>query len=270
MTSRWEGVPLDIIRQQFQYLYHPKEIQAFCGDPYVFEKLCKDENGEIWEYLYRRDLSDEIKIPKNATIMGTYLQELQSLNEIPDLHNGLIYAAKHGYEKVFENIDISHISEDDIVEYLHQSELKGKVTVFKYLIENRPDIKYDLSGLLTYVSLLNRFLIVQYILETYPNLKVEPSLISTVKSKRSHQKIAALLEEYVSSSGQFDPNAKKLSTPKQSKLTSPKIKTKSISKPSKSVSLNNTTTKCSGITKTGKQCCRNAETESQYCFQHKQ
>ena len=33
MTSRWEGVPLDIIRQQFDYLKDPDDIQAFCEDP---------------------------------------------------------------------------------------------------------------------------------------------------------------------------------------------------------------------------------------------
>ena len=159
MTSRWEGVPLDIIRQQFEYLRNPEEIQALCKDPYIFDKLCQDENGGIWEYLYRRDLSDEIKVQKNSTLKRTYLNaklELNNIGKVPrtselekswgasikykDLDtkdaDTFYFAIDNRYEKILPSINFFNIPEQGVRRALETATFKCQFETVKYMLEN--------------------------------------------------------------------------------------------------------------------------------------
>lgn len=43
----WETIPLDIIKLIFLFLDKTKDIENLCSDSYIFDKLCKNSNGEL-------------------------------------------------------------------------------------------------------------------------------------------------------------------------------------------------------------------------------
>ena len=130
MTSRWKEVPLDIIRQEFQYLYNLDDIMAFCADSgpkgpllrtpkvvlisHIFEKLCKNTNGEIWKYLYQRDLTDDICLNMKETLKDQYLEVRKNFDSLSTNIEKLAYISKHGYEKLLSYINFTKISQLDL------------------------------------------------------------------------------------------------------------------------------------------------------------
>ena len=71
--SYWEDLPKDIVWIIINKLHTLEDILAFCGDPYLNERFCQDENGLLWEYLYHRDLSEEIELNEGETTKQKYL-----------------------------------------------------------------------------------------------------------------------------------------------------------------------------------------------------
>ena len=294
MTSRWEGVPLDIIREEFRYLDNAKDIKAFCKDHFIYEKLCKDENGEIWEYLYQRDFSDEIKLRKGDTIMKKYLRQKSIFEKrVKELSEKDLYrdAVNQGYENYLKK-NVDNIPKDMgfLAELIDLSIRNCKTIVFPFLLNLTENYITDLtfshyvSIVLQLATLNNCFPIVEYILKTYPNLDVWN--IPAIAKSLGYHNIADILEKYVSSSGLGEiqqitansdssitdvvPQSEVSKITKSPKRITPKIsKSAKISKSPKTVTSQDTSTKCTGTTKTGKQCCRKAEDGSQYCFQHK-
>ena len=211
MTSRWEGVPLDIIRQQFEYLNNSDEIEALCGDPYIFDKLCQDENGGIWEYLYRRDFSDHIKVRKGNTLKKLYLKTKDKLNNIDTIPyiskqeegSGVTskskkinnvdmdkfhFAIENGYEKILPTIDFSKIPENNIRIWLNTAAGKCRFEIVKFLLENVIDFNSPrINKIIALESILARATdgncleIIDYIINNYDNFDLnQPFLIAVI------------------------------------------------------------------------------------------
>ena len=75
-------LPLDLLIKQIDYIDTIKDFQKFCFDSTIFKKLCQDENGVIWKFLYHRDFSLEIKLDKDYSIMTQYLLDKQFFRQI--------------------------------------------------------------------------------------------------------------------------------------------------------------------------------------------
>ena len=146
MTSRWEGVPLDIVKQQFQYLDNPQQIEAFCGDPHIYSKLCEDPNSEMWQYLLNRDFSGKITledseskrfdfVPKSETFKDRYLSERNKFDHLKTDGKKLQYISEHGYTHLLKYIDISKISQNLLDKALYIAAQNNNLDIVRYLVE---------------------------------------------------------------------------------------------------------------------------------------
>ena len=186
MTSRWENIPLDVIREEFRYLDEVKDIKKFCEDPYIYEKLCKDENGEMWQYLFNRDFSDEIKVRKGSSIMKKYLAEKQKISYLersdpePE-YIKLWYAIDKGYENLLHHIDYTKISPIKIKDELISAIQRGQYLIATFLLNLKLDSAFDFEQMLHQAIHFDQLQIVSYIVENFPGLNLGEALrIATI------------------------------------------------------------------------------------------
>ena len=300
MTSRWEGIPLDILYQQVDYLNTPKQIQDFCGDPYVYEKLCKDPDGEIWKYLYQRDLSDEIVLKRGDSIMSKYLREKEKLNKLRGNSRRFEFGADNEYIKILENIDLTTIPKSFLGKLLFRSILNNRFYTVKYLLDNYniiddPAFPINFDELLEIAAGNGYLRIVQYLIENFPDSMDIGQGLTSAAGESKLSIVRYLLEQ--GADVHYD-NEKPLRSAANSKnlkeiktlirngadinkamnvarnlrewdiydyLRSilPEIEKRKL--PTKTIG----SPRCTQITKAGTQCCRAASDESPYCFQHK-
>ena len=316
MTSRWEGVPLDILYQQVDYLETPKQIKDFCGDPYIHEKLCKDPNGEIWQYLYKRDLSNKIQVyPKfhpYETIQQVYLRDKEKYGKMKDDINKFKAANSDGYEKILENmkLDISKIAPSAIEQFLWSDILRSKETTYAYILEKvltlLPDLynNENLNSDFKFANNQNNLGIMMYLLENYNNdiFDINQALVSasgrnatdTVKyllekgadvhynNDEPLRKALELAIRYANEGGLNVPiidvlleNGADFNIILDEIEKNPRLKrflekyTSTFKKlASEYTYKSEDLTRCTGMTKLGRQCCRKISDGSQYCFQH--
>ena len=303
MGSRWEGIPLDIILQEFQYLYEPKDIIAFGGDPYVYEKICKDPNGKLWQSLFRRDFSEIINT-RGMTIKNRFFKNIDKFKNLTK-YRKLNEAAFYGYEKIFDKIDLStipsamfpiiiscairgnnfHFYKYLLTHGVNMSESDAftavdynNLLVFEYVMENIPTIS---DGAIEYIyeksMYQGRLPVIKYLLTNYPLLKDNTYCMSLAIKNQYLFIIQYLLEKGIdinkiknevqvleSRGNNLYQVHKFLNTYSSLPVTASSEKLK-IPKIPKSKNIEN---RCVGYTKIGKQCNRAASDSSIYCYQH--
>ena len=270
--SRWREVPMDIIREQFYYLNTADQFKKICEDPVIFKKICQDGNHEIWQELFRRDLSDEIILDEGETVMNHYLKAINFLENKKDGQK-LDFAVDKGYEKLVQNIierfpslyrDELYSALSSAIENIRFRNSKyprlpslyynfdyilstapkyGDLSFVRYLVENGAHIQYGQSLLSAAINAIESgdYSIIDYLISQGANVK---SSIGAGINQGRPQNVIDLLTQYL-----------------------PKPKTRPIKAKSKTP-LETDTTQCQRITKSGQICCRNAQDNSQYCWQH--
>lgn len=130
--SYWKFVPIDILSIIVDYLDKVEDIYKFCSDPSVFEKIGKDENNNIWKNKFQRDLSQEIKLDNNQTIMSQYLRDFKP---IPRYCTDLII--EKGYEKLMSRTTyFNDISYTEMLSEFNRACQYGHLSVVKYFMED--------------------------------------------------------------------------------------------------------------------------------------
>ena len=163
----WESVPLDIIRQELEYFNTLDEVRNFCGDPIIFERVCQDENGKIWQDLFKRDFSDEIHLDRGKTVMQQYFEDKEKINKLNNI-NLLAFIAKKGYEKVLHRLNLSKISDTDKYQAVFDAAAFGRLPIIVYLVENKEII---LTDVILYVAASNGYLpLVEYLIKKGVNI----------------------------------------------------------------------------------------------------
>ena len=294
--SYWEDLPKDIVWIILNKLHTPKDVLAFCGDPYLNKRFCRDENGIFWEYLYHRDLSEEIKLNEGETIKQKYLYWFDKF--LSDIENAEIIkfdfgtksnlldselniqdvaykimrkAVKYGFEKIVEKIGLNSFSEDWIWGLAYYSVSFGKLNILRYLLKNSPEFitkpqeygSTNMDSLIGNAAKSEHYNIIKYLIDEIAPLynitpDLERALISAIGAKNGLPIVNMLLEKGVNIDNAIII-ARSLRLDKEA-IKLEKLKSKLSSK--------NEQITCLGQTKPGSKCCRITKSGSQYCWQH--
>lgn len=172
--SQWKNVPLDIIREQFYYLHTADQFKKICEDPVIFEKICQDGNHPIWQELFVRDLSDEIKLDKGETVMDQYLRDIGLLENMKYARQ-FDFAVNNGYEKILQNIIENFPSRFDRELYpaLLSAVKNGHLGIVKYLHEKLGvSIHHNFDGPLRSASQYGHLPIIEYLVENGADVNI--------------------------------------------------------------------------------------------------
>lgn len=267
---------------------------------YVYEKLCKDPNGENWQYLYKRDLSDEIVLKRGDSIMSKYLREKEKLNKIRSNVRRFEFGADNEYIKILENIDLTTIPKSFLSKLLYRAILNNRFFTVKYLLDNYviindPAFPINFDELLENAAQNGYLRIVQYLIENFPDFMDIGHGLTTAAGESKLSIVKYLLEQGADvhydnerplrAAANFK-NLKEIKTLIRNgadinkamnvarnlrewhiydylRSILPEIEKRKL--PTKIIG----SPRCTQITKTGTQCCRAASDESPYCFQHK-
>ena len=167
--SRWENIPLDIIKQELDYFDTEDEVKNFCEDPYIYEKVCKDPNGQIWKDLYHRDFTDNIVLYEDETVMSSYLYGKTQIKEAllsGDPKKILGKASIFGYEKILQKLDLTQFDQETLNDALGGAIAYGTLSSVKYLIERGADPHYKNDRPFSHAALFAKFPVLQYLFET--------------------------------------------------------------------------------------------------------
>ena len=334
-SSRWKEIPSDIIRLQFDYLKTPKDIEAFCGDSYIYEKFCQDENGSFWQYLFHRDFSNDIKLRKGETVKSQYLADTTNFMKLKNDNNILRLASKLGYEKIILKLNLKKISLEILEDVFYRAIESGSLSTVKifyelgldfelplltwalyaenmsiinYFIEQGEHLTYhEYANLLTQFVLIENLPMIKYVIENRDIFLSKDTIIHEQDAENEafiqavgrgflpivkylldlgvdihFQKEKALREAVLYRQNPMalfliDNGSDVLVALQESERLKDhfyvisflrKYLRSKVPKSKNKESVSDISTKCMGITKTGKPCTRNASDGSPYCFQH--
>ena len=204
--SYWQFVPLDILTSLLPYFEFEtlEEIEAFTADPYIQSRLCQDENGHFWRYLFTQKLSE--KLPKSGiSLKERYIQYLETKSSvgIPEMFwdinvdNLLKFAGTANYEILFQTLIESHSICPDTM--LYRSSGYGFLTTVKYLDSVYRSIihpyAYDIA--LNEAAKYGRLDVVRYLISsegTYIHCDDDQALFSA--TIHGHLEVVKYLVEY--------------------------------------------------------------------------
>ena len=138
LISYWKLVPIDILSLLLDYFDQSEDIYKFCSDLYIFEKICQNENNDVWKSKFQRDFSQDIKLIEGETIMGRYLGDKKYI-EYQKCHKKSleVFLIEQGYEKYLEKIiDFSQLSFIELHKILAYSARFGYLSLMKLYIKN--------------------------------------------------------------------------------------------------------------------------------------
>ena len=167
--SYWKRIPLDIIYEEILFM-DPLDIEKFCIDPYINEKVCQDEYGWIWKKLWQRDLSDTIVLEKNESVKSQYLRDIKNINKLSGVEL-LKFIAKSGYEKNLYRINLSEIPieefefDDIFYEVLNSAPHPNLLPIVKFFIQNGASVQPLDNFPLKFASKNGYLDIVKYLVE---------------------------------------------------------------------------------------------------------
>ena len=151
MNSYFEILSVDTLVQLIDYLQLLKDIRKFFSIPYIFQKLCLNENGKIWETLYKRDFSDTINLgpsfyeidekykskDQKDSIMKRYLFDREYLNHQTNIIEIFNFICVRGYDKILVKKDLSFIDNYSLDMGLLNVVQNGHLACAKYLTNKR-------------------------------------------------------------------------------------------------------------------------------------
>ena len=288
--SYWEDLPKDIVWIILNKLHTPEDILAFCGDSYLNEKFCQDKNGLFWEYLYHRDLSEEIELNEGETIKQKYLywfsrflSDIENAKTIKDGYHQydenykiIQRAIENGFEKI---IELYSIHNDWTRSLFYYAVNFGKLNILRYLIRNNPNFiterEYDesnLNGLIGQASASRQYDILLYLIDEIApiyniNPDLERALIGAISTKNGLPIVNMLLEKGVNIDNAINRSRSRGLPHEVIKLE--KLKSELLGKNEQKTQSEDKIT-CLGQTKSGSRCCRTTKNGSQYCWQHEE
>ena len=199
MNSRFGGLPLDILQKELRYIENTRDMETFCQDPYIYEKICKDENGYIWRELWKRDLSEEIQLDEGYSVYSQYMKDKNQIENFlidEDYEDLLLFAAEHGYEKIIDNLNLNDFNEQIFYSALKNASDWGNLLALKSLFKRKINLRAGLNFLLLLSPIGGGYLpIVQYLVEQGADIHFHSERPLSMAIYYGHYNIAKYLME---------------------------------------------------------------------------
>lgn len=174
MTTRLRELPLDILLEEINYLRSPEEVRALCSDSFVYQRLCENENNEIWQNLFKNLFTDNIELDEGETVMSQFIRDREQLRELKrtqDVSVLLIFALNHNYNKILtpilDKILSGEVSSYEIDEAWREALKHGKTRALEFLESIQEPPIPNIKNLLKYITRHGNVEALKYFLNKY-------------------------------------------------------------------------------------------------------